>query len=259
MQRGTIFADLHTHTTASDGAHSPTMLVQRAFERALKAVAVTDHDTVAGVAEARKAAEERGMAFLSGIEVSATMNGVGVKNTDTKNSLQREVHILGYGVDESNHTLLKYAAECEKERTRRAERIIARLQELGQSLTLQDVRRVSGDGVIGRHHIATAMRNAGMVRTVRDAFDKFLADDAPAAVAKWTFPADKAIQMIHAAGGVAVLAHPARIVSDDDLETLVSAGLDGIEIHHPAHDGFTAQFYEYFTETRNLLASGGSD
>jgi predicted metal-dependent phosphoesterase TrpH len=121
------------------------------------------------------------------------------------------------------------------------------------------VREVSGNGTIGRHHIAIAMRNAGLVRTVREAFDKYLADDAPAAVPKWSFPAERAIQLIHESGGVAVLAHPARVVSEEHLETLISSGLDGVEVHHPAHEGLVAEFYEYFTETRQMLASGGSD
>ncbi len=254
MQRGTIFADLHSHTTASDGAHTPTMLVQRAFERALKAIAVSDHDTVAGVAEARKAAEARGMVFLSGIEISASMTIQG-----STQATEREVHILGYNVDEKNAALLHYCVRSEKERQRRAERILARLAELGKKLTLEEVRAISGNGVIGRHHIAIALRNAGIVRTVRQAFDKYLADDAPAAVAKWTFPAAKAIELIHHAGGVAVLAHPGQVVSAEQLEELISCGLDGVEVHHPAHDGMLAQYYQYFTDTRQMLASGGSD
>ncbi|TAE27848.1 MAG: PHP domain-containing protein [Candidatus Kapaibacterium sp.] len=249
MQRGTIFADLHSHTTASDGAHTPTMLVQRAFERALKVIAVTDHDTVAGVAEARNAAEARGMGFLSGIEMSASL-------TD---ATQREVHILGYNLDEENTALLQYCTHTTKERQRRAERILARLAELGKHLTLEEVRAISGDGVIGRHHIAIAMRNARIVRTVREAFDKYLADDAPAAVAKWTFPAAKAIELIHHAGGVAVLAHPGQVVSAEQLEYLISSGLDGVEVHHPAHDGMLAHYYQYFTDSRQILGSGGSD
>jgi hypothetical protein len=255
MQRGTIFADLHTHTTASDGAHTPTMLVQRAFERAVKAIAITDHDTVAGVQEARQAAEERGMTFLSGIEISATLHTATLGNK----LHQREVHILGYGVDEQHRALQKYALRCNTEREQRAERILTRLAELGKPLTLAEVQAVSGKGVIGRHHIAIALRNAGFVRTVRESFDKYLADDAPAAVPKWSFPADKAICLIHDAGGVAVLAHPARVVSAEDLETLTNAGLDGIEIHHPAHDGETAQYYDYYTRQHAMLASGGSD
>jgi 3',5'-nucleoside bisphosphate phosphatase len=260
MRRGTLFADLHTHTTASDGAHTPTMLVQRAFERAVRAIAVTDHDTVAGIAEARAAAEERGMAFLSGLEISATLGNATLGNiTLETDELEREVHILGYGVDESNDALLRYSEDCFAERTHRAERIISRLNELKKPLTMNAVREVSGNGTIGRHHIAIAMRNTGLVRTVREAFDKYLADDAPAAVPKWSFPAAQAIQLIHDAGGVAVLAHPARVVSEEHLEALIAAGLDGVEVHHPAHEGLVAEYYAYFTESRHLLASGGSD
>jgi 3',5'-nucleoside bisphosphate phosphatase len=260
MRRGTLFADLHTHTTASDGAHTPTVLVQRAFERAVRAIAVTDHDTVAGVAEARTAAEARGMAFLSGIEISATLESATLGNITLENAEpEREVHILGYDVDESNVALVRYSKECYGERTRRAERIVTRLHELKKPLTMGAIREVSGNGTIGRHHIGIAMRNAGLVRTVREAFDKYLADDAPAAVPKWSFPAAAAIRLIHQAGGVAVLAHPARVVSEEHLEMLIASGLDGVEVHHPAHEGLVADFYAYFTESRHLLGSGGSD
>lgn len=261
MQRGTIFADFHTHTTASDGAHTPTMLVQRAFERAIRAIAVTDHDTVAGVEEAREAALSRGMTFLSGIEISAMIEkqSATAHNTVLEKVHLQEVHILGYGFDETNRAITKYAKQCSEERTRRAEQILSRLTELGKPLSMEQVRAISGTGVIGRHHIATALRNAGMVRTVREAFDKYLADDAAAAVAKWTFSAEKAIELIHGAGGVAVLAHPAQVVSAEQLNKLMEWGLDGVEIHHPAHDGMTAQYYQIFANERQILASGGSD
>ncbi len=246
-QRGTIHADLHTHTTASDGSLSPTLLVQRAFERGVKAIAITDHDTVAGVEEARAAAKDRKMWFTSGIEISATLEG-------------REIHILGYGIDTSNHALLDYAHRARAYRTERAERIITRLRELGvKKLTIRDVREISGEGVVGRQHIALAMQKKGIVRTTREAFDKYLADDAIAFTAKWEFPIQDAIALIHDAGGVAVLAHPARVISGEQFEAMLSVGLDGVELHHPSHDTDVCKLYSLLTAQHGLLATGGSD
>jgi predicted metal-dependent phosphoesterase TrpH len=246
-QRGTIYADLHTHTTASDGSFTPTELVQRAFERGIKAIAITDHDTVAGVEEARTAAKERGMWFTSGIEISATLEG-------------REIHILGYGVDTSNHALLDYANRARTYRRERAERIITRLRELGvKKLTMADVREIAGDGVVGRQHIALAMQRKGLVRTVREAFDKYLADDALAFTAKWEFPIKDAIALIHNAGGLAVVAHPAKVISGEQFDALLAAGLDGVELHHPSHDRDVCQLYALLAEQHELVITGGSD
>lgn len=246
-QRGTIHADLHTHTTASDGSLSPTFLVQRAFERGVKAIAVTDHDTVAGVEEARAAAKERKMWFTSGIEISATLEG-------------REIHILGYGIDTSNHALLDYVHRARSYRTERAERIIERLRELGvKKLTMRDVREIAGEGVVGRQHIALAMQKKGIVRTTREAFDKYLADDAIAFTAKWEFPIQDAIQLIHDAGGVAVVAHPAKVISGEQFEAMLEAGLDGVELHHPSHDTDVCRLYALLAEQHGLLTTGGSD
>ncbi len=246
-QRGTIYADLHNHTTASDGAFTPTEVVQRAFERGVKAIAITDHDTVAGVEEAREAAKARGMWFTSGIEISATLEG-------------REIHILGYGVDTSNKALLDYAHETRAYRNSRAESIIAALQERGiKKFSIRDVREVSGAGVIGRQHIAKAMWNKGLVKSVREAFDKHLADELLPEAAQREFPVQAAIALIHEASGVAVLAHPARVISGEQFDALLAEGLDGVELHHPSHDTDVCQLYSILAKEHNLLTTGGSD
>lgn len=246
-QRGTIYADLHNHTTASDGAYPPTDVVQRAFERGVKAIAITDHDTVAGVEEAREAAKARGMWFTSGIEISATLEG-------------REIHILGYGLDTSNKALLDYARETRQYRDDRAERMITLLRERGvKKITMRDVREISGEGVIGRQHIAKAMWKRGLVKSVREAFDKYLADEAFIQTVQREYPVEKAITLIHDAGGVAVLAHPARVISGEQFTSLLKAGLDGVELHHPSHDTDVCQLYTILANEHHLLTTGGSD
>jgi 3',5'-nucleoside bisphosphate phosphatase len=256
MRSRSIFADLHTHSTASDGAITPSALVQRVFERGIKALALTDHDTVSGVEEARVAAEARGMAFLSGIEISATYIP-----TETSIEKTREIHILGYNLNIFNPALQAYTHECRSHRETRAKLIVARLQDLGIPLAMATVEAESGgdSGIVGRQHIATALLKAGFVSDTREAFDKFLADDGVAFVAKWTFPIADAIRLIHSAGGLAVLAHPANNTTEQEFTALVEAGLDGVEAHHPSHDRTVAELYGYLAARHGLFVSGGSD
>jgi predicted metal-dependent phosphoesterase TrpH len=247
-QRGTIFADLHTHTTASDGVLTPTELVRRAFERGLKALAVTDHDTVAGVSEAARIAAELQMWFCSGIEISAYLRG-------------RERHILGYGMDVGHRGIAEYARRARAHRERRAERIVERLlrERRVKKFSMDDVRAESKNAVVGRQHIAMAMWRRGIVRSVRQAFDIYLADEALAEDERWEFPAAEAIALIQEAGGLAVVAHPSRALDGEDFQDLLDAGIDGVELHHPSHDADVCLLYKTLAEQHNLLKTGGSD
>jgi 3',5'-nucleoside bisphosphate phosphatase len=245
--------DLHTHTTCSDGALTPTQLVHKAHEHGLSVLSITDHDTASAALEAAPVAEQLGIEFIPGIEVSAFDPELG-----------REYHILGYYIDPQHPELLRYESDCREKRVHRADRIVEKLQGLGLALTMEHVLHQAragqeNIGVIGRQHIALALQAAGIVRSTKQAFERYLADGRSASVAKWRFTVQQAIDLIHTAGGLAVLAHPAKTIHGLPLVNMVKSGLDGIEIIHPAHDGYLRRYYEQFAKGYRLLMTGGSD
>jgi predicted metal-dependent phosphoesterase TrpH len=247
-----MLIDLHAHTTASDGTLSPTQLVELAFQNDLKAVAVTDHDTIDGVAEATKAGKRLGVEVVPGIEISA------IWPTGT-------LHILGYLLDIRNPKLTETLKAFREARDDRNPRILAKLDELGVGVTMDEVRSRAGGDVIGRPHIAQAMLARGHVKTVREAFDKYLGDKGAAFVDKECMKPADAICAIHDAGGLAVLAHPRWLKWEDEsgLEwavlTLKEAGIDGIECYHSDHDASDETMYEKLARRHDLLITGGSD
>lgn len=259
------YVDLHCHSTASDGTYSPTDVVKLAKERNLSALALTDHDTINGVAEASRVAGELGIDFLPGIEISAEYPHPGT------------MHILGYGIDPNSSVLRDLTTTLLGGRDDRNPKIIAKLQELNVAITMEEVEKeakveVAGaDGgppkkkPIGRPHIAAILLRKGYVSSIKQAFDKYLAPGGLAYFDKERLAPHTALQMIRDSGGIAVLAHPVqlRYTNDAQLETvlkdLVDHGLGGIEVIHSDHDEKLVQQYTELAKRYNLVMTGGSD
>lgn len=244
-------ADLHTHTTASDGDQSPTELIRQAHEVGIKAIAVTDHDTTRGVREACEAGNRYGVEVLAGIELSAEIS-------------QGQCHILGLLIDPESVTLLTRLREVLDNRALRNDRIVAKLNALGMPITIEEVRAEAGGEVTARPHFARVLVDSGYVATMQEAFDVYLAKGAKAYVDRDRLTQAEAVNLIHAAGGVAILAHPNNLKRDAaDTETVIrnlqSVGLDGIEAFYNRHTAEENARYAALADRLGLLATGGSD
>ncbi|MFI1679582.1 PHP domain-containing protein [Streptomyces sp. NPDC020607] len=246
--------DLHTHSTASDGTDTPAELVRNAAAAGLDVVALTDHDTTRGYAEAKKALSElsTGLTLVTGAELSFKLNGMGL-------------HMLAYLFDPEEPEL---ARECElvrDDRVPRAKAMIEKLQGLGVPVTWEQVARIAGDGSVGRPHIAEALVDLGVVPTVSDAFTaEWLADGGRAFADKHELDPFDAIRLVKAAGGVTVLAHPGaikrgKIVPESVMADLAAAGLDGIEVDHMDHTPETRTRLRALAGDLGLLVTGSSD
>lgn len=239
--------DLHSHTTYSDGQYSPAELFALAAQAGVTVLAVTDHDTVGGLASCAEAAHAQGLRLVPGIELSATLHG-------------REVHVLGHLVDPGAPALAALQTELLEERRERMGRMVARAQALGMKVTLEQVVARSGGDNLGRPHLARAMVDAGWATSVKDAFDRYLHDGGPAWVDRRRMAAGEAIALIHAASGTASLAHPgANDVSRQELAQLAAAGLDAVEALHPEHVPSRAEAFCRWADELGLLVTGGSD
>ena len=244
-------ADLHSHSTASDGTCPPADVMRRARAAGLDVIALTDHDTVAGLGEARVALPP-GLALLPGMELSCRLEG-------------HSVHLLGYLFDPGHQELASECARIRESRLRRAQAMVDRLAELGAPVTWDQVSAMAGGGVVGRPHIARAMVEAGVIDAPEQAFGPdWLGAGGRAHVTRYALDPVRAIALIRAAGGVAVLAHPraaARgwMMPDDAIAALAAAGLHGIEVWHPDQDQSARQELQALAATLDLVASGGSD
>lgn len=248
MEPGAARADLHTHSTASDGTLTPADLVRQASRRGLTILALTDHDTTSGLAEAISTGEVLGVRVIPGIELS----------TDVRAG---EVHMLGYGIDPGSEPLQEALTRYRQARLERAERIIARLRELGVDLPEGSVKASAGDASVGRPHIARAMIAAGYVQSVSEAFDRYLGNDKPAYIASERKPTpSEAIRLILAAGGLPVHAHPFTFECfPESLPELVEAGLAGIEVYYAEYSPERREMLALIAAEHGLLATGGSD
>ncbi len=246
-------ADLHTHTTASDGTFTPSELVEAAHARGISLLAVTDHDTTAGVAEARAVALARGMAFLPGVELSAE-------------GAPGKCHLLGLGIDPAHPRLIQTLQSLSENRRLRNLKMIARLNTLGVPVTMDEVFAHAPVGAnVGRPHFAAALVARGAVASTREAFTRYLADDAPGNVEKETLSPEAAIALVHEAGGLCFLAHPGllRLAEHETHETRIRAlatlGLDGIEAYYSAYSPAEEARFLRLAEKLGLLVTGGSD
>ncbi|MFI6209496.1 PHP domain-containing protein [Streptomyces sp. NPDC051041] len=243
--------DLHTHSAASDGTDTPAELVLKAAAAGLDVVALTDHDTTRGHAEA-VAALPAGLTLVTGAELSCRVDGV-------------SMHMLAYLFDPEEPALLAERELVRDDRVPRAKSMVAKLNELGVPVTWEQVARIAGDGSVGRPHIASALVELGVVPTVGDAFTQdWLADGGRAFVEKHETDPFEAIRLIKGAGGVAVFAHPAaakrgRTVPEPVIADMAAAGLDGIEVDHMDHDARTRDRLRGLARELGLLVTGSSD
>ena len=239
------FVDLQVHTTASDGALPPTEVVEVAAAEQLAAIAITDHDTVDGIVEATAAGERLGVRIVPGVELSTHFG-------------DDELHLLGLHLSNTD-TMRVALQELQADRVRRAEQIVTTLNRLGIPVTIESVLQEAGDGAVGRPHIARAMMAGGWVKEFREAFDKWLGFGRPAYVDKPRFEVADGIALIHAAGGLAIWAHPGESASVARVGALATLGLDGVEVLHPSHPPYLSQKLFQVVEGAGLLPSGGSD
>jgi predicted metal-dependent phosphoesterase TrpH len=250
MQGGVI--DLHAHTTFSDGSATPEELVARARERGARAIAITDHDTVAGIERGCAAAESEGLELIAGIEISADYS-------------PGTMHVLGYFIDRGSGPLLSRLEELRLARETRNPQIAERLQSVGFDIDYDEVARLAGNEVVGRPHFARLMVDRGYAASIQDAFDRFLAKGAPCYVEKRRPSPAEAIRLIHDAGGVAVIAHPYQLrlptpeAADKLMGELAALGLDGIEAIYSRHSTEERKSYAEMADRHGLLITGGSD
>jgi hypothetical protein len=238
--------DLHSHTTASDGALAPRELVRLAARNRVRVLAVTDHDSTDGLPEAIDEATRHGIEIVPGLEI----------NTDVPGA---EVHVLGYYVDWEADWFQDFLREQRAERAARVHRIVERLTELGMPLTADEVFAICQEGSPGRPHVAQAMVNRGYVKSVREAFDRWLRTGGPANVPRRRLTPVDAVAVIRRAGGVPVLAHPGLADRDALIPELVAAGLAGIETYYPEHSVAQVTAYRAMCDHLHLVATGGSD
>ncbi|AWB45175.1 phosphatase [Paenibacillus sp. CAA11] len=244
--------DLHTHTQASDGMNLPSENVKLAKDMGLSGIAITDHDTVAGVAEALKAGRELGIAVVPGVEISTSQMG-------------QDIHVLGYYINTQDEQLLHRLQELRSLRDRRNEMILANLNKLGISLVMDEViaglgRPLQEDESIGRPHIADALVRKGRAKDLRDAFDKYLAEGASAYATLPKITPGEAVSWIRESGGAPVLAHPGIYGNDAlMLEILQEHPWAGIEAYHSDHSPDQEAKYLQWAERLELIPTGGSD
>jgi len=243
--------DLHTHSTWSDGTESVVANVRRALELGLEGLGVTDHDTTAGIDDGLDAAEGSGLEIIPGLEFSTEHDGA-------------SLHVLAYWVDPGNASLRAELRRLTDTRVRRGELMIEKLQEAGYDISFDRVRRIAGDDLIARPHIAQAMVEVGIVASEREAFDRFISDGGPAYVPKHALDPLVALDLIADAGGVCVLAHPGMWRGTDSvpvevIERMAAGGMAGLEVDHPDHDEGMRTRYRDLARGLGLIATGASD
>ncbi|GAB3441236.1 PHP domain-containing protein [Actinophytocola sediminis] len=244
--------DLHTHSTVSDGTVPPGVLPALAKRAGLDVVALTDHDTLAGLADFGRASVEAGIEGVGGVEISCLLGTV-------------EVHLLGYFVDPGNRPLTEELDHIRNDRASRAIRMVAKCREIGADITIEQVREIAGPAAIGRPHVAAALIAARAISEPAEAFtQEWIGDGGRADVPKHVVTAERAVELVRSAGGVAVLAHPRSFkrrasVTDEQLAGLVGAGLAGIEVDHPEHEQQVRSRLRGLAAELGILATGSSD
>ncbi|MCP1716315.1 putative metal-dependent phosphoesterase TrpH [Methanocalculus alkaliphilus] len=246
------YADLHLHTTASDGTLTPRELVIAAKDAGLSTIAITDHDTIDGIEEACRAGREFDLEVIPGIELS-TIDG------------KKEIHILGYFIDPTNCSLNAIIQKMIDARENRAVRMVEKLNELGIEITVERVREISGTTFIGRPHIARVMQEMGYIEEQSEAFTtEYIGSGGRAYIERFKITPADAISLIHEAGGVAVLAHPGYLgdrstLGEEDIARYVGLGLDGVEVYYAKHTEEQVEYYKGLALTYGLMMTGGSD
>ncbi len=239
-----IQAEIHTHSTASDGEFEPKEVAKLCAEADVELWSLTDHDTCGGCGEAAEAADHYGIRFIPGIELSAY--------ADTS------IHVLGYGVDPESEAIRGLSDRMLEAREERMQAMVDELESHDIDVDYEDVAE-RAEGAVARPHLARTLNAQNQVETVQDAFDDYIRDGGPAYVPITWPTVEEAIELIHRAGGIAVLAHPGRYEADDKIEAWVEAGLEGIEVRHPSHDETDAKRYLRMADDYGLFTTESSD
>jgi len=243
--------DLHTHSIYSDGSCTPAELIELAVGNGLRGLALTDHDTIEGVAEVKRLGAAAGLKVVSGVEISTSLH-------------DRTVHMLGYGIDAADPDLNRWLQPLQEGRARRNDVILQKLRDLGVDITAEEVQRISCCGQTGRPHIARLLVEKGVVDSFDAAFHRYLGRHRPAWEGRFSYSAAETIAMIHRAGGLAVLAHPGQLdpalrVQPPLIRELRLRGLDGLELHYPTHTRRMKKQLKALAAEHGLLVTGGSD
>ncbi|MGB9678603.1 MAG: PHP domain-containing protein [Thermoanaerobacteraceae bacterium] len=241
-----MIADLHMHSTSSDGSNSPSEVVRLAKEHNLDCISLTDHDTINGLCEALEASKKYNIELIPGIELNSFNE-------------EQEVHILGYFLNYKDKNLLVKLNNIIDLRLKRAEEILKKLNNIGIQINLEDILEFTNKNYIGRPHIARALIKKKYVTTVKEAFEKYIGEDAPAYVKSYRLNTYEAIELLKNNGAVPVLAHPGLLKNDKIIKDLVNHGLMGIEVYHSKHTQDDINYYLEIAKSFNLLITGGSD
>lgn len=238
--------DLHIHSDLSDGSFTCQEIIDYAYKMSLKAISITDHDNISGLEFSEKYCQQKGIEFITGVEISAR-------------SSPYDLHLLGYFFDYRNKQLNDYIDFFQSERLKRARKVVELLKNHGIHLSFDLILKKAGHGSIGRPHIADVMLEEGCVYTYQEAFNKYIGNGGPCCVPKYKITPAEAIALINNAGGICVIAHPGSDVSDEGLMELIKVGLDGIETIHPRHTQQQVDHYREIIQQHQLLETGGSD
>lgn len=241
------YADMHTHTTCSDGLRSPSELLDKAAAKGFKAIAITDHDNMEAHRILAKGQVSAGLFLVPGIELSCSENG-------------REVHILGYFLNAEHADLLAHEHTARTDRERRGQEMINNLRRAGVDVSYAELAEQAGSAPITRPHLAAILVRKGHARNMADAFTKWLEKGRIGYAERTKFSVRDAVSLIRTCGGVSLIAHPGRTYQDPRLFlSLLSLGIDGIEVFHPSHWNVTREYYRMLAIQHHLLLSGGSD
>jgi len=239
--------DLHLHSTASDGTLRPAEIIAKAHEIGLTAVALTDHDSVAGIQEALTESINLSLTFIPGLEMSSEYG-------------EKDIHILGYFIDYTQVRLIEALVSLRAARVDRGEKMVEKLAELGLHISFSEVEACACGGALGRPHVAQIMVKQGLVANISEAFERFIGRGGPAYVSKYVLTTAQIIDLIHRAGGVASLAHPGPSGVDEPLLRLLQeSGLDAVEVWHTDHSPKQTRYFLELADCLGLMVTGGSD
>lgn len=239
-------ADLHIHTTSSDGFYSPDEILMLVKDSDISRIAVTDHDSVAALDTLSRRAAMYNISTVSGVELSAEYNG-------------QDLHFLGYFINHHNKRFLDYLYLFRRRRFQRAQEMIDLLAKMGIRISMEQVSKEAKNGPIGRPHLADVIVKKGYARSRSEVFEKYLCNEGPAYVDKYRITAPEVINLIHSIGGAVFLAHPGAYCDDNTIKKLVSLGLDGVEVVHPKHSAESVKHYKALARKLSILTCGGSD
>jgi len=239
-------ADLHIHTTASDGTFLPRRVVREAAKRGINVIAITDHDTVQGIPEAIRAGRDINVEVIPGVELATDVRGV-------------EVHILGLFIDWKSKTLQNTLKHLSLQRVSRMRKMISKLAQFGMNIKFEEVSELAKGGIIGRLHLAQVIKKKGHVEHIAEAFNKYIGDKKACYVSRHKLSQEETISLIHRTGGISIIAHPMLLHRDDIIIELIKKGLCGIEAfyHHQAKE--INEYYQKMAKDYGLLVTGGSD